>query len=70
MNYCWSVPRAFSHDCSQNIFVELKIIGISSEFDFFRNKAKNAGRLSKNAGRKAKCGISRTVAGKLTPMKW
>ena len=59
----------FSHsDCSQNIFVELKIIVISSEFDFFRKKGKNAGRFRKNSGRKAKCGISRTIAGWLTPM--
>ena len=35
----------------------LKIIGIVSEFDFSRNKAKNAGRSRKNVGRKAKCGI-------------
>ena len=55
-------------DCSQNIFVELKIIAFSSELDFFRNKAKNAGCFCKNAGRKAKCGISHTIAEWLTPM--
>ena len=46
----------------------LKIIVDVSEFDFFQNKAKNAGRSQKNAGRKAKCGISRMTAGRLTPM--
>ena len=55
----------------QNIFVELKMIAISSEFDSFRNKSKNAGRFREkkigNAGRKATCGISRTIAGSLTP---
>ena len=59
----------FSHSfCPQNIFVALKIMAIFIEFDVFRNKAKNAGRFRKNAGRKAKCGISRTIAGSLTPM--
>ena len=34
-------PRAFSHiNCSQNIFVELKIIAFCNEFDFFRNTQK------------------------------
>ena len=46
----------------------LKIVAIFREFDFFRNKAKHAGRFRKNAGRKTKCGISRTIAGWLTPM--
>ena len=55
-------------DCSQNIFVELKIIAFSRELDFFRNKAKSVGRFRKNAGRKAKCRISHTTAGWLTPM--
>ena len=45
----------------------LKIVAIFREFNFFQNKAKNAGRFRKNAGRKAKCGISRTIAGWLTP---
>ena len=54
--------------CPQNIFVVLKIVAIFREFDFFQNKAKNAGRFRTNVGRKAKCGISRTVAGWLTPM--
>ena len=35
-----------------------------------RNSAKNAGRSSKNAGKTAKCWISRTIAGWLTPMKF
>ena len=34
----------------------------------FRNKARNAGRSRKNAGNKQKCEISRTIAGRLTPM--
>ena len=33
-----------------------------------QNKAKNAGRSGKNAGNTSKCGISRTIAGWLTPM--
>ena len=37
-------------------------------FLLFRNKARNAGRSGKNAGNKEKCGISRTIAGRLTPM--
>ena len=44
---------------------------------FSQNKAKNAGRSRKNAGRSrknagntSKCGISRTIAGWLTPMKF
>ena len=45
------------------------MIAISSEFDCFRNKAKNSGLFRKNAGRKAKCGISRTIVGWLTPMQ-
>ena len=41
--HCWSVSRVFSHHvCPQNIFVELKIISISSELNVFQNKAKNA----------------------------
>ena len=32
----------------------------------FRNKARNAGRSRKNAGNKPNCGISRTIAGRLT----
>ena len=34
----------------------------------FRNTARNAGRSGKNAGNQQKCGISRTIAGRLTPM--
>ena len=45
----------------------LKIVAIFREF-FSGNKAKNAGCFRKNAGRKAKCWISRTIAGWLTPM--
>ena len=68
--HCWSASRAFSHSfCPQNMFVALKIVAIFREFDFFRNKAKNEGRFRTNAGRKAKCGISRTIAGWLTPME-
>ena len=37
-------------------------------FLLFQNKARNAGRFRKNAGNKPKCGISRTIAGRLTPM--
>ena len=37
-------------------------------FFSFRNKARNAGCSHKNAGNKPKCGISRTIAGRLTPM--
>ena len=37
-------------------------------FLLFRNKARNAGRSDENAGNKQKCGISRTIAGRLTPM--
>ena len=33
-----------------------------------QNKAKNAGRSGENAGNTSKCGISRTIAGWLTPM--
>ena len=41
--------------------------------DFYRNcvsqnEAKNAGCSRKNAGNRQKCGISRTIAGWLTPM--
>ena len=35
-----------------------------------QNKAKNAGRSGKNAGNTSKCGISRTIAGWLTPMTY
>ena len=36
---CSSTPRAFSHSfCPQNISVELKIIAIFCEFDFFTDK--------------------------------
>ena len=38
-------------------------------FFYFRNKARNAGRSRKNAGNKPKCGLSRTIAGRLTPMR-
>ena len=63
--HCWST---FSHSfCPQNIFVVLKICRDFQRI-FSRNKAKNAGCFRKNAGRKAKCGISRTIAGWLTPM--
>ena len=37
-------------------------------FLLFQNKARNAGCSRKNAGNKQKCGISRTIAGRLTPM--
>ena len=37
-------------------------------FLLFRNKARNAGRSDENAGNKTKCGISRTIAGRLTLM--
>ena len=37
-------------------------------FLLLRNKARNAGRSGKSAGIKPKCGISRTIAGRLTPM--
>ena len=66
---CWSASRACPHSfCPKHIFVALKIIAIFREFYFFRNKAKNTGRFRKTAGRKAKCGISRMIAGWLTPM--
>ena len=38
------------------------------QFLLIRNKAINAGRFCKNAGNKRKCGISRMIAGLLTPM--
>ena len=47
-------------------------------FLLFRNKARNAGRsgknagmreISQNAGNRPKCGISRTIAGRLTHMQ-
>ena len=66
--HCWSASRVFLHSfCPQNIFVALKIVAIFREFDFSRNKTKNAGLFRKNAGRKAKCRISRTIVGWLTP---
>ena len=64
--HCWCF-----HTCSfcpQNIFVGLKIMPFSCKFDFFRNKAKHLGRIHKNAGMKDKWGISRIIAGWLTPM--
>ena len=68
--YCWSASRVFSlRFCPQNIFVVLKIVAIFRGFYFFQNKAKNVGRFRTNVGRKAKCGISRTIAGWLTPMQ-
>ena len=48
----------------QNVSVQLKLL----RFLLFRNKARNAGRFCKNAGNKPTCGISRTIAGWLTPM--
>ena len=39
-------------------------------FLLFRNKARNAGRSRKIAGNKSKCGISRTIAGRVTSMVW
>ena len=48
----------------QNVSVQIKLL----RFLLFRNKARNAGRSGKNAGNKAKCGISRTIAGRLTPV--
>ena len=50
--------------------MNLKKICDFQRFLLFRNKARNAGRSRKNAGNKAKCGISRTIAGRLTPMQW
>ena len=38
-------------------------------FLLFRSKARNAGRSRKNAGNKPKCGISHSIAGRLTPMQ-
>ena len=38
------------------------------QFLLFRNKARNAGHSRKNAGNKPKCGIFRTIAGRLTPV--
>ena len=56
--HCWSAPRAFSQsDCSHNIFVELKIIVIFSEFDFFRNKAKKCGKEDKMRDFSHDCGM-------------
>ena len=52
----------------QNVSVQLKKNAIFSNFLLFRNKAKNAVCSGKNAGNKLKCGISRTIAGRLTPM--
>ena len=59
IRFLWSlgveniVPRAFSHSfCPQNIFVALKIVAIFREFDFFRNKAKHAGRFHKKCWKK------------------
>ena len=54
-------------------FFEQNVSVQSSNCDFkqfflFRNKARNAGRSSKNAGNKHKYGISRTIAGRVTPM--
>ena len=51
----------------QNVSVQLKLLRFQ-RFLLFRNKARNAGRSDKNAGNKPKCGISHTVAGRLTPM--
>ena len=51
----------------QNVSVQVKLLRFSAIF-LFRNKARNAGRSGKNAGNKTKCGISRTIAGRLTPM--
>ena len=42
-------------------------------FLLFRNKVRNAGRSRQNVGRREisqKCGISRTIAGRLTPSKY
>ena len=52
--------------------MELKIIAIFSEFDLFPKLSQKCGMFSQkcgNSGRKAKCGISHTVAGWLTPMQ-
>ena len=50
-----------------NFSVQLKLLRFSAIF-LLRNKARNAGRSGKNAGIKPKCGISRTIAGRLTRM--
>ena len=51
LTVCWSAPFEFLHSfCSQNIFTARKII----EIFFFLNKAKNAGRSHKNAGKNIK----------------
>ena len=46
-----------------------EIIAIFSTFFYFRNKPRNAGRSRKNSVNSPKCGISRTIAGRLTPMQ-
>ena len=68
----------FSQSFLSKMYPTLKIIAIFSQFGIkgncralfvvFRNKARNVGRSRKNAGNKPTCGISRTIAGRLTPM--
>ena len=53
---------------SVKLELHTQILSDFQEFFVSQNKAKNAGRSLKNAGNRLKCGISRTIAGWLTPM--
>ena len=60
-------PQSFFE---QNVSVQLKLLRFSEIFDISKYSQK-CGTFSQkcgNAGNKPKCGISRTIAGRLTPM--
>ena len=64
-------PLQWTYHYAQSFFLAPKMITIIKKI-CSQNKAKNAGRSRKekcgNAGNTSKCGISRTIAGWLTPM--
>ena len=53
----------------QNVSVKLKLLRFSAIFVISKESQK-CWTFSQNAGNKPKCGISRTIAGRLTPMGW
>ena len=55
----------------QNVSVQLKLVHFSAIFVIskFSQKCGTFSQKGGNAGNKPKCGISRTIAGRLTPMR-
>ena len=67
--HCLSTPCEFSHSSAQKYaFVDQKMSRFSANLFFFEIKPNMFTQICGMAGNKAKCGISRTIAGRFTPM--